>query len=198
MMKKQTVLKYMAEAVLIVFSVLLAFILNEYRENYLENNLLQDNLAEISDEIKANLSLLQEALPYHKEVLKNIQTFLKDDSGLELNDRLLLYSIAPDGIIQNPLSSTAWYVFTDNELTTKIDFKTTYQLSQAYHAQEHFVEHIIAKIIDLLISRDAVDKDEIHTTLLMLDVHFNDLIQQETILIEHYKNALKQIEEKEL
>jgi hypothetical protein len=197
-MKRNSFYKYLGEAILIVFSVLLAFILNEYRENYLDHQLLQSNLVEISDEIEANLTILNDALPYHKEILKNIHAYLKDDTGLELGDQLLLYSIAPKGLFQNPLSSTAWYVFTDNKLTTKLNFKTVYHLSEAYHAQEHFVERNIQQILGLLTSRDAIDKDQIHTTLLILDLHFTALIEREGQLIKHYQNALKQIREKEL
>jgi len=198
MMKRNTFLRYFGETILIVFSVLLAFILNEYRENYQQQRLLQLNLREISEEIEANLTILNNALPYHKEILKNIHDFLKDDSSLELNDHLLIYSIAPKGFFQNPLSSTAWYVFTANDLTTDLKFETTYQLSEAYHAQEHFVERNIQQILELLTSREAIDKNQIHTTLLMLDIHFKALIKREEQLIIHYQNALIQIREKEL
>lgn len=197
-MKRNAFYKYLGEAVLIVFSVLLAFILNEYRESYLDRQLLQSNLVEITDEIEANLAILDDAFPYHKEILENIQTCLKNDAGLELGDQLLLYSIAPKGFYQKPLSSTAWYVFTDNKLTTKLSFKTVYQLSEAYHAQEHFVERNIQQILELLTSREAIDKDHIHTTLLILELHFSGLIERESQLIAHYQNALRQIREKEL
>lgn len=69
----KSLVKYLIEASLIVFSVLLALLLKEYRENLKQKKVIRKKLLSIEEELKSNLNVINDWIPYNQQVLMNIE-----------------------------------------------------------------------------------------------------------------------------
>lgn len=86
-MKSEKLVKVAFESSLIVFSVLLALFLNEYREQLKEERERDRAMQLIMVELKSNLTVLKQWIPYHQQVVKNLDELLENqEQGQEIND----------------------------------------------------------------------------------------------------------------
>ncbi len=69
-LNRQNILKMVFESALIIFSVLLALFLNEYRGQLKENQAKKQALQMVKIELKANLETINEWYPYHGDPWK--------------------------------------------------------------------------------------------------------------------------------
>ena len=61
--------RYALEAILIVLSVLLALFLDNVIEDRREARIVDELVGHIADEMKSNLTIVDEWLPYHRTVI---------------------------------------------------------------------------------------------------------------------------------
>ncbi|MEM9387675.1 MAG: hypothetical protein AAGA68_21655 [Pseudomonadota bacterium] len=91
----ESVARYAIEAVLIVFSVLLALFLDSVLEQRRDAHMVDELISHIADEMTRNLAVVDEWLPYHRTVIEAIDGHLASD---ELMQSLLTADgIAMDG-----------------------------------------------------------------------------------------------------
>ena len=192
---KKNTIKIVFESSLIIFSVLLALFLNEYREELARNQEKERALKMVSTELKSNLKTLQEWLPYHKEVLKNLEKSFDDNHGLSLNDQhTLITSSIPNGIVQTMLDNSSWETIKQSNISSTIDLGIIFSLSKLYKVQSLGIESTLQRTLMILSSRESIREGNLRETIFLLKIHFNELIGQEVYMIDVYKQLIEEIE----
>ncbi len=193
---KQNLVKFLFESVLIVFSVLFALFLNEYRGNLKENELKQQALEKVYNEIETNLKTVNEWLPYHEKVFNNLQRAFESDSiksALRKKKEISFWDLMPAGVTQSVINNAAWQAFKSSNVFSNVDFDTLLSLSKVYNIQKTGVETTIQSISETLMSRITFKKEELEISLLVLKNHFGELTAQERLLIKTYESCLKNL-----
>jgi hypothetical protein len=183
--------KIVFESSLIVFSVLLALLLNEYREMIKEEQEKERALQMIQIELKGNRDTLSKWLPYHKQILKNFTEAVDKDSleGLSLDDqRLLIMKKIPKGVVIGLLETSAWEAIKLSNIPSNLNVETIFALSKLYNIQNQGVRGTLSRISTTLNSRELVGENNSKHSLFLLKSLFYELVAQEIYLIEYYKN----------
>ena len=194
---KHNLIKLAFESGLIVFSVLLALFLNEYRTVLKEAELKRTALANVRQEIANNMGILDEWIPYHESVVQNLQEALDDEAiraGMISNRRINFGMVMPGGIVQQLIQRTSWEALRNVNIISNLDYGDVLALSKIYDLQEEGVQQTIRIILAELSSREAQQIDKIEETLLILRNSFAELVSQETFLKQHYKMVLEQLD----
>ena len=196
LLSRQTVLKLVFESALIVFSVLLALFLNEYRGQLKENQQKELAMQMVTIELRANLETFKEWRPYHKEVLKNLNEALKSDSSkntLYTENGLLRWSLMPSGVVHKLVDNASWQTLKASSVSSTIDFNTMFTLSKLYKLQAHGVESTLNNILTIISSRESLEKKNQRSTIMLLRNAFDQLVSQETFIISKYEQAFIEI-----
>ncbi len=192
---KRNAIKVVFESLLIIFSVLLALFLNEYREELEQNQKKERALQMITVELKSNLEALNEWLPYHKEVLKNLEAPLDEHHDFSFNEQYaLMVSLMPKGVIQKLLDNSSLDAIKQSDVYSTINIDIIFSLSKLYKTQSLGVESTLKNILMILSSRESIREGNLTETIFLLRNAFNELVAQEVYLIEAYKKLIKDIE----
>ncbi len=188
------------EALLIVFTVLLALALSEWRSNIKEEKTKKAVLNNIIQEIKSNKADLESKMGYHLETSRKIGEYIHSDSLWST----LKYSTGIEAMIQimskglqNPkLQSGAWRSAELSGIVNTFDFETIYSLSTVYQVQAEGPEITWKSMAAYFANPFSYDPANAKTFGEMLQLGFRELHQQEASLIRAYQNVLEQLEEK--
>ncbi|MEL7313265.1 MAG: hypothetical protein AAFN07_17250, partial [Pseudomonadota bacterium] len=186
--KKATV-RYALEAALIVFSVLLALFLDSELETRKDARVIGELTGHIEDEMRRNLAVVDEWLPYHDEVVAEIDRYLGSESMLQslLTDNGIDYGrLMARGLIQDFYSDSSWQLVSRSEITSQVDFNALYAVSQAYLSQQN-VNKTLVRCSDLFFDRDTQDPDQLVVSLRMLRSLLQELVGQQTVLQSQYR-----------
>lgn len=195
---KKNAVKVVFESSLIIFSVFLALFLNEYREELARNKEKQRALEMVSTELQNNLETLNEWLPYHKEVLKNLEQAFDDNQDLPLNDQYaFIMSLMPRGIVQSMLGNSSWEAIKQSNVSSTIDLDIIFSLSKLHKVQSLGIEATLQRTLMILYSRDSIRQGNLKETIFLLKNHFNELVGQEIYLIEVYTKLINEMEASE-
>ncbi len=85
--------EYLIEAMLIVFSVILALFLNEYRNNLKAKNEVEKTLVNLTTEIENNREILKKFMPYHQGGAARLASIAENDSAINALERPLIYGV---------------------------------------------------------------------------------------------------------
>ena len=116
---------YVLEATLIVFSVMLALFLDSVLEDRREERTINELAGHLADEITSNLAVVEEWLPYHREVIDEIDRYLDSDELLQsllTADGIDYGRLMEKGLIQDFYSSSSWQLAQQSEITSRIEF----------------------------------------------------------------------------
>lgn len=192
-LSKQNTLKLVFESILIVFSVLLALLLNEYKGYLKEKQQRQLVIEMIQAELISNLNILNEQLPYHEEVLNNLNSALDSDSlrnTLITDSGVVLWSLIPRGVVQKLVDDTSWQTAKSSTIFSSLELTFIFEMSELYRAQELGIESTLKNILSILSSRESLDTKQLNDTLLLLRNAFGEIVSQERFLIEMYKQKI--------
>ena len=91
---------------MIVFSILLALILNEVRNTWMEKRQTKQILHNVKKEITGNQKIMEKLVTYHTSVVQTVEKALENDSSqaqLSDNKGFNFFMLAPEGIIQDKI-----------------------------------------------------------------------------------------------
>ena len=188
--------RYALEAILIVFSVLLALFLDSTLEDRREARNINELIGHVAGEMQSNLAIVDEWLPYHRSVIEEIDRYLA--SG-ELRQSLLTADgidygrLMERGLIQNFYSSSSWQLVQQSEITSRIDFELTYAISQAYLSQQN-VNLTLQRFPDFVLDRATYDPDQLVVSLRILRNLLQELSGQQSVLQHNYREALRTLQ----
>ncbi|PHS13153.1 MAG: hypothetical protein COA86_17515 [Kangiella sp.] len=193
---KQNVLKLVFESVLIIFSVLLALLLNEYRGQLKENKQKKLAMQMVKIELRANLETINEWRPYHEEVLTNLNEALKSDFSKNIlftENGERIGSLMPNGVVQQLIDNASWKTLKTSNISSTIDLNTMFTLSKLYKLQAQGVESTLNNILMIIKSRESLNKKNQRSTIMLLRNNFKEMVSQEVFLIHKYEQALIEI-----
>jgi len=164
--------KALFESALIVFSILLALAINEWKENRDNQRLASQALANFEREIQENSGRVERSFPYHShlsEAFKGARSLTEVEGW--------------HGISSPMLQDTAWQTALATNAFGQIRYETVSALSRVYTSQKS-LEKVADDVVASLVNQGLSDS----TKGLM-----NDLLIAETGLRSAYEQALKRI-----
>ena len=187
----------MADALLIVFSVLLALILNEVRNNWQERKQTRQLVENLRKELVNNKHLLLEQYQYHLSVIHNIDSALTHESyrnQLFINDEFQLHMLGKEGIGLADFDQTAWEVAKSNNIMSKLDVTTMSLLNNI--ARQHLrIEKIEDGVASVLLIQGARKKENQRESLiLMKDNYYGWAVKRVPGLLNTYNLAIKKLD----
>lgn len=194
----KTLKKYIAEGLLIVFSVLFALLINKLFEDYKTNKQKTIALRSIQKELHRNAAILENWKAQHIAIRNRITGVIngKNDS---LKTELVKYDFLNIGVLTNDkslidaiLTDTAWESAKSTGIISEFDFETTQKLTQVYDMQEVLADRTIAKILDYYFDVNAHNMENIHRILIQFQLRFWELTGQEELMTTLYKEAINE------
>lgn len=193
---KEELARYALEAILIVFSVFLALFLDSVLEDRREAGIVNELISHIADEMKSNLAIVDEWLPYHRTVIDEIDRYLASDELLQsllTADGIEYGQLMEKGLIQDFYSDSSWRLAQQSAVASRIDFDVSYAISQAYLSQQN-VNWTLKRFSDFVFERQTQDPDQLVGSLRILRNLLQELTGQQGVLQQNYREALKAVD----
>ncbi len=170
---------FLKEALPVVFGVLLALFLNNWKEDLDSKRYVEEYYAHISEECTSNIEKLESAIDEHNKLFSVLNEHIESDTTFnEILEELGGFHLV---LLQN----TSWKYFQSSNFG-KVDFEVTSALS-AMERMEFYYDETANRLIDLLLevgrSNKAQDKKD-------LILHLYELIEKEqtlTVIFKEYK-----------
>ena len=185
--------KTLGDSIMIIFSVLFALFINEWRGNINDKKRTRVLMENIRLELLENKAVSKEYYKYHGQVRDSIDVIFEADKldSLYYPDYgFNIFKVAPNGIIQETYQDIAWEVGKQESIATRIEFEQSKALFLVYE-QINTVNGTIDRIINYLSDRNINDVELIRENVMLLSTEFNELSTQEKTLLYKIESALK-------
>ena len=184
---KESLIRLGFESGLIVFSVMLALFLDQYRVTLKNNAEIEQALSNVRQEIISNIAVLEKWHRNHKQIVENINNVMALEKipieDFIDNEEVHFFSVFPDGVVQELLEDSAWMAFKSSEVFSNLDFETMMSLSKTYKLQQLGVQQTLQTILMQVSSREFIDPTLIRDNLVLLRRYFTEIKSQEEYLI---------------
>lgn len=192
---KEALPRIAVESVLIVFTVLLALAVNEWREGRRQAQVVERAIENVRNEIQQNLKEIEQTLPYHEELKESVAVWQQSNQQRDGAPVEILMELAPRGLYPPLLKRSAWDSAVFTRTVNDFPYDVVLKLSTVYQAQEEGVGSTVPRIVDGLMTRDAFDPSSDEQAFLGLaDFLINELAAQERTLIRLYEDAIEHID----
>jgi len=199
-MINKTFKSYVAEGALIMFSLLLALMIDKYVEDYQTAQDKDIAIESIKAELARNSEIIETWREKHQAINKRIQAI-----GNGKEPKLMAELIKQDhfdfGVLTNEqnlvnaiLTDTAWETSKATGIISEFDFETTQKITYVYSVQKILTETTLVKILDFYFSMEAHEMQNLDQILLQYQLRFGELVGQEYLLIYLYKEAIEQLD----
>jgi hypothetical protein len=180
------------ESGLIVFSVLLALLLNEVRTHFSTRAEHAAMLRNVQQEIAHNSSLIKERyLPVHSAIVAKLDELAARPEQLSTirMKGLSQVDLLPEGTwVPDMLQDAAWEVASNS---TTLTYEERFAFARVYRAQTVGVERSVARVLDLLMSAEFGDPARAESSLRQLRMIMRELVSQESFLVDSlYRDVL--------
>jgi hypothetical protein len=196
---KKTFKKYLIEALLIIFSVLLALMLNKAYDSYQIRKQKEVARQSIVKELSKNAAIIHAMYDNHQNIKARL-TSLVDHKNDSLRNELLAYeyfnhwivtdqkSIAPEFV-----SNTAWETARSTGIIAEFDYAEVEKLTRIYTMQDVIFKGTLASILEFLFQRETHDLRNLDSSLLQLKLRFTEITDQEYYLKTLYDDWNKDL-----
>ena len=185
--------EYIMQCLLIVFSVVLGLYLSERIEERKTRQESYELLTTIKSEVNNNMKLLEKWGPYHRDILKNLNSLSQEEEFIAafVNDKDVLFEklFTKGTLMDRTPVNDAWDIAKSHPLIMNIEHDKLIILSRVYKQQEMTFKPIMLKIGDLFNSKDVNKEQEAKSNLDILSNHFHELVAREIALMGYYKEA---------
>jgi hypothetical protein len=190
---------YLIDALLIVFSVLLALILNELRNSWQEKSQTKQLLNHVRTELIHNKKLLEEQYQYHKGVLHNIDSALRHETyrnQVFANDVFHLTLLGQEGVGLEDFDHTAWEIAKSKDIISKVDLHTMSLLNNI-DKQHRRIEKIEDEVTKVIFTPGSGKKENTRETLTLLSYAYHGwAVDRIPGLLKNYDHVIKNLERK--
>ena len=190
--------KYLAEGLLIVFSVLFALFINKLVDDHKTNKKKTIAIESIKKELYRNSAIINKWKERHIKIRNRI-TELVEGRNDSLKTELLKHEFLNLGVLTNNeslidaiLTNTAWESAKSTGIISEFDFDTTQKLTHVYSMQEVLTERTVIKILDYYFDSNAHNMENIDQTLTQFQLRFWELTGQEELMTNLYNEAINQ------
>lgn len=188
---RKSILKSIAQVVLIVFSVVLGLFLSERIEDRKNEKAAARLLSKIKSELNDNKKLLDIWVPYHEEMVKSLDSVSNDETFINhfIEDPTTLYRVFTKGTIMGETpASDAWDIAKSHPLIVNFGYDELFIISKVYKQQEASYSPF-PKMVEPLLSPDLNARDKAKSNLLLLKNQLQDIVSRERQLIYYYNKA---------
>ena len=192
--------KLLSESILIVLSILLALVINEWRANQKLESEKEKIMESITLELENNLKSLHSVMPYHKEVAQTLEKLLiqeniKDSLGNRTGIELF-FKYAGRGFQEPRVQANAWQTAQLSGTLSQFDNETIYHLSVLYELQKEGVETGWKKTVESFYDNASFDPSLNRAILQKFQLAMSSLYGMEQYLIEKHEETLEYLESK--
>jgi hypothetical protein len=180
-------LRVLVESFFIMFSILLALALENWRETNQHRDLALQALRVFEREINQNLARLDDVAPYHAGLRSVVAEALANPS--QAAD---MRSIV-EGLRSPVLLNTAWQTSLATGAVTYIGVETVSALSVMSSHQERFREDVRATLPSPAITANATPV-ELERNVRQILAHLNELVAGEAFMRGVYQEALRVVQ----
>jgi hypothetical protein len=178
------------EAVLIVFSLLLAFVVNEWREVRAQESRLREARALVAAELRFNRDSISapEFLGHHQKLLDSYR-------ALAAADEPQGEPIFESGVHVTTLRDAAWRALAAPEVIGRMPYREIVVLADLYQEQER-LERIHWSAVPWLLAPRAADAEATHRRAFnrSVAIYLMDVVSTEQRLLKRYEDALRLLE----
>lgn len=199
-LKSPQLRRYIAEGILIIFSVLFALFINKLFSDYQTAQKKDIALRSIIRELKANEECLIKWKEKHTKIKERLSLVIEGRND-SLKNELLSYNyfnFSPlsddEPIINEMLSTTSWETAKITGIIAEFDYKTIEKLTSVYELQHHLSKVTLIKILDFFLEVDAHSVEKLDITIKQFDLLFHELVGQEILMTELYGKAIHELE----
>ncbi len=122
---KKSIIKYVLQLCLIVFSVVLGLYLSERIEDRKNQKDAAKLLSKLKSELQENKSLLDEWVPYHREIVTRLDSLSRSEAFINnfINDKTAVFEAFSKGTIMSDMpSDDAWDIAKSHPLIVNIEY----------------------------------------------------------------------------
>jgi len=206
-MGRVRLLNVLAEAALIVFSILLALYTNRWREEHAARRRVARDLAAVGVELREDRAILADALPYHQQEVLAFGKFLQRPDLERLVRGKNMFQVVYDSkgelgwhgvwhpnVTPGNLSDTAWKTVVANDDLPFMDPDLVKSLTDYYTFQGTEL-NTIQLIGQIYMSPPPYDRNQTVTMLYTLQGTYRQLADQEGSLLEQVDKTLRAMPE---
>lgn len=191
---KKTILKYLSQILLIVFSVVLGILLSEKIEEHKNKKESELLFSKIQSELKNNKLVLEEWVPYHKMVVKRLDSLYNDKKFVKSfidNQGILFEKILTKGTLMGGFpTNDAWDIAKSHPLIVHFDYDELLVISKIYNQQDMTYQSV-PKILEIFLSPNFNDKKNAEDNLYLFNNLMHETLSRETQLLEYLNEADK-------
>jgi hypothetical protein len=189
--------EYLTQALLIIFSVVLALALNEYRGSRLAKQELQRSLNLVKQEIEANQHVTRQVYTQHQKMVERIDSLMLGDSLIktiqtEFGPRFSSFTHNKSLLPRMP-SKAAWEALKLNPSLAENEFKLFQALTATYDQQELTFEPVF-EILDLVTSHAYFREELAKHNLYIISAKLEETVAREQTLLNYYDQTLAILE----
>jgi len=194
---RQKLGEYIFQALIIIFSVLFALFLNEYRGNQKAERELDKIVFNIKSEVAGNSEVLKEVIPYHNNILLKLNSVIANPDYLKsimTPAGVNLREIVKNDILQKIVVKAAWDTAKLNGSMSGIETDKLMLMAKVYNQLELTFQPVYA-IVEMIYSREFLQQEKALENLLIIRGQLCELAGREQSLQRFY-NELQQALEK--
>ncbi|MAW80064.1 MAG: hypothetical protein CMI63_07480 [Parvularcula sp.] len=185
---KKPISYFLGEGLLIVFSILLALGVNEWRVRSGEAADERKAIADISAELIENRELLEGIPAYHRDVSTALSAAIEDVAPDDPRTPMEIFSeldvLRGSIIIDRLPQSVSWQLAKDRGIVGRFDYATAKALATTYDHQQASVFDLYERVSELMIRPEMFVAENQAPTLQPLAVAFSELASREQLLVK--------------
>lgn len=188
---KESMLKYISQVILIVFSVVLGLYLSERIEDRKNDKDAAKLLSRIKSELNENKKLLDKWVPYHREIVEKLDSLSKNEQFVLsfIKDKSTIYKAFSEGTIMSDIpADDTWDIAKSHPLIVNFEYDELLMLSKIYNQQE-FTYESIPKLIELMLSNEFNSTTSARQNLQLFKEKLADIYGREMQLVNYYNHA---------
>lgn len=196
---KGTYKSFLAEGLLIVFSVLFALLISKLYEDSKIQHKKEIALESIEKELHQNSNIIKRWKSRHDVIRDRITDVIegRNDSlkqAMQKHQYLNLGLLTDnEALINSILTNTAWESAKATGIIAEFDFETTQSLTHVYAMQEVLMDRTLAKILDYYFDTQSHDMKQLDKILIQFRLRFWELTGQEVLMEQLYPKALEDV-----
>lgn len=182
--------KALFESALIIFSILFALWVNDWKEERDHRNLAQQALANFEREILNNQATVKRQLEYHQRLQESLRAVLENPGRIRTLEQLW-QETQWKGLSPPVFLDTAWQTAVATRALTYLDYQTVSVLSEIYSTQK-----VMDKLVELFLPSflaSGVSDHQVLDAARQVSRILLDFTVQEKLLLTVYDRALQQI-----
>ena len=196
---KGTYKSFLAEGLLIVFSVLFALLISKLYEDSKIQHKKEIALESIEKELQQNANIIKRWKDRHDVIRDRITDVIegRNDSLKQAMQKYQYLNLGllteNEALINSILTNTAWESAKATGIIAEFDFETTQSLTHVYAMQEVLMDRTLAKILDYYFDTQSHDMKQLDKILIQFQLRFWELTGQEVLMEQLYPKALEDV-----